>query len=49
MKEGAIQDAIVDGKDSSYLIVEVVLSKSMLQKFKHRFGDLTVSVNDIMH
>lgn len=47
MKEGSIRDAIVDNEDYNFLIVEVILSTTNLAKFKHRFGDLRVSLEDI--
>lgn len=47
MKEGTIRDAIVDIKNQNYLILEVILSAATFAKFKHRFGDMTVSLEDI--
>lgn len=47
MKEGTIRDAIVDTKNQNYLILEVILSTADFAKFKHRFGNMTVSLEDI--
>lgn len=47
MKEGTIRDAIVDTKNQNYLILEVILSTADFEKFKHRFGNMTVSLEDI--
>lgn len=47
MKEGTIRDAIVDMENQNFLILEVILTSANLAKFKHKFGDMSVSLEDI--
>lgn len=47
MKEGAIRDSIVDNQDQNYIILEVILSFGAFGKFKHRYGDMRIALEDI--
>ncbi|XP_054718903.1 putative GTP-binding protein 6 [Uloborus diversus] len=47
LKEAAVRDSIADPKNANNLIIEVVISSVNLAKFKHIFGDLTVSVESL--
>ncbi|CAL1283514.1 unnamed protein product [Larinioides sclopetarius] len=47
LREAAIRDAIADPKDANFLILEIVISSGNLAKFKHNFGDLTVSIESL--
>ncbi|GFW24258.1 putative GTP-binding protein 6 [Trichonephila clavipes] len=48
LREAAIRDAMADTKDANYLIVEVVITSGNLAKFKHTFGDLSISPESIV-
>ncbi|KAG8181563.1 hypothetical protein JTE90_017313 [Oedothorax gibbosus] len=47
LKEAALRDAMADPKDENYLIVEVVITSPDLEKFKHLFGDLSISIESL--
>ncbi|GBN80149.1 Putative GTP-binding protein 6, partial [Araneus ventricosus] len=47
LREAAIRDAIADPKDANFLILEIVIASGSLAKFKHKFGDLTVSIESL--
>ncbi|GFQ77024.1 putative GTP-binding protein 6 [Trichonephila clavata] len=48
LREAAIRDAMADTIDANYLIVEVVITSGNLAKFKHTFGDLSISPESIV-